>query len=414
MLPEKIVNAGRVPLCALLLLLTCLTASAQDEEPLGTDINRRLPVIGRTQAKEVQFYPLSNGVRRRSVDVSGATSFRMHFKQNPLPGVPPAAPWRLQIRNPADEQDVLWTFCSGGTDDDVWSPEVIGQKAVVFVTAGVDCEGTRVATEERSEPRISVDKVTPLKPVTQEQVPVADQLKPIKEASPSIRQAGRSVAKLLIRRDSGEGEVPCTGFLVGKDLLMTNRHCIRSGTEAKHTSVQFDYDVQGAQPRVTAEVKELVLTSCDLDFVLLRLNKSYACQTPTCSGPTERKPLALSRTEVTQNQSLVAIQHPDGQAKQFSKIGCMPDQLQMVGLSSTRTDFSHKCDTLNGSSGTPLQLLGDGDVIGPVVGLHHLGPRADSTQEAAIKQVNRAVSAWFIIEYITKMNPRLLEELSVQ
>lgn len=404
-----------VPLrrCALLLLLVCTPAAAQEAEPASTVA--QLPVIGRLHKVEIKLFPLDGGVRRKPVNFSGTSSFRLHFTQNQTTqGATPVAPWQVKVVASADNRKVLWEFCSEGGDDDIWSGEIVAENADVIVTSGVDCEGRRVASEGLSEPKLVIDWVSLLKPVTLPQVPFQFKLVAIADAAPSIKQAGRSVAKLIIQRDGGEGDMPCTGFLVGKDLLITNRHCVRSGSEAKRTTVQFDFDRKGIQPPVTAGVTELVLASCDLDFVLLRLNKSFACQTDACAGPMERRPLALSRGDVAQGQTLVAIQHPAGEFKQFSKEGCVSHQVQMVGLSSTRTDFAHKCDTQPGSSGTPLQLLDAGGAVGPVVGLHHLGPRVDGVKDSRGLQANRAVASRFIIEYITQMNRKLLDELMVQ
>ena len=109
----------------------------------------------------------------------------------------------------------------------------------------------------------------------------------------------------------------------------------------------------------------------------------------------------------------MAIQHPDGEAKQVSVTGCIADQLGLMGSSSTLTDFAHKCDTKNGSSGTPVQLINDA-AVGAVVGLHHLGVRIDSVNEEEPKQINRAVNTREIIAYITRLKPELLAELALQ
>jgi V8-like Glu-specific endopeptidase len=94
--------------------------------------------------------------------------------------------------------------------------------------------------------------------------------------------------------------------------------------------------------------------------------------------------------------------------------GCIADQLGLMGSSSTLTDFAHKCDTKNGSSGTPVQLINDAGKVGAVVGLHHLGVRMDSVDDEAPKQINRAVSTKKIIAYITLAKPALLKELVLQ
>jgi hypothetical protein len=166
----------------------------------------------------------------------------------------------------------------------------------------------------------------------------------------------------------------------------------------------------------SAGVKELLLTSCDLDFVLLRLDKSFACQTAACAGALERKPFIMARDDamVTPDRPLIAIQHPDGAAKQVSLKGCVVKMLRMAGSSSTQTDFGHECDTKHGSSGAPLQLVDPTGVPRMVVGLHHLGLRVDSVQQQDPLLLNRAVSTKLIIAYINQVKPALLSELFLE
>ena len=62
------------------------------------------------------------------------------------------------------------------------------------------------------------------------------------------------------------------------------------------------------------------------------------------------------------------IEHPAGESKQVSRVDCKVQGVDLIGRSTDKTDFGHTCDTLGGSSGSP--------VLDPahleVVGLHHL------------------------------------------
>jgi hypothetical protein len=380
--------------------------SFTEAHPQGTiDSPPKLPIIGRVENLSgtdlIELFPLRDGVYVENVDFPGTSSFRLHFSV--LKVRDPAQSWSVRILNFADNKE-LWTFSPAASSRDFWSVEIRGPRARVVVTA--DGSG--------SEPQIIIDKVVHLQSIVTPQTDLNGSLKPISEAPPSIRRTGRSVARLIIQRDEDFEPQPCTGFLVGHDLLMTNRHCIKSGGEAGRTVVQFDFDRDGIQPAVQVGVKELLLTSCDLDFVLLRLDRGFSCLNTACNSPYERPALALARNDtLAVGQRLVAIQHPNGEAKKVSKDGCTVDQLLMVGSSSTLTDFAHKCDTDWGSSGTPLQLLGQGDVVGTVVGLHHLGVRKDNVSSSDPRQVNRAVRTRLIISYITQTRPALLNELTL-
>jgi hypothetical protein len=377
-------------------------------ESINIDYLTALPVIGRvetlTGTKLLKLFPLEGDTFVQRVDFPGASSFRLHFSVL-APRDLPEGSWSVKILNFSDDGE-RWTLTPKGSVRSFWSSEIKGSRARVVVTA----------TEAvASSLQVMIDKVAFLQSITTPQTEINFKLTPIARVPAPIKLAGRSVARLIIQRDGDELPVPCTGFLVGRDILMTNRHCIRSGSEAGNTDVQFDYDMDGMEP-VQVGVKELLLTSCDLDFVLLRLNRSFACQNAACNTAYERVPLRLARnaTLIPQQTKLVAIQHPDGEAKQVSLTGCITDQLRMMGSSSMVTDFAHKCDTKNGSSGSPIQLINDAGAVGAVVGLHHLGVRIDTVGEEEPKFINRAVSIKEIIEYITRLKPALLGDLSLQ
>ena len=395
--------AWRSALIASLLSVRASVPVAQ--EPINIDSLTSLPVIGRVETKLISLFPLEAGntfVQR--VDFPGESSFRLHFSVL-APKDLPTGSWSVRIMNFSDNVE-RWAITPKSSVREFWSSQIKASRARVVVTA-------EPAVADKLQ--VIIDKVAFLQSITIPQTELNFRLKPILKAPAPIQSAGRSVARLIIQRDGDDLPVPCTGFLVGNEILITNRHCIRSGSEARDTDVQFDYDDDNAEP-VQAGVTELLLTSCDLDFVLLRLDKSFACKTAACNTAFERRPLSLSRNpNLTSGQTkLVAIQHPDGEAKQVSTDGCVADELGLMGSSSTLTDFAHKCDTKNGSSGSPVQLINDAGTIGAVVGLHHLGFRLDSPKDEAPRKINRAVNTKEIIAYIKLMKPALLDELALQ
>jgi len=157
--------------------------------------------------------------------------------------------------------------------------------------------------------------------------------------------------------------------------------------------VDFDYDSSRASPS-TLRLTEIVAKDPELDFALLRL-----------AEPSGRWPLRLESREPSEDQALLIIQHPAGEPKQVSVLDCRVSGAQITGLTTKLTDFGHLCDTLGGSSGSPVQDIKSGTVIG----LHHLGFRSGHADP-----VNQAVKIGLIIQRLRDTNPRILVELGVQ
>jgi hypothetical protein len=227
--------------------------------------------------------------------------------------------------------------------------------------------------------RLVVDRYLPLSaPPRQESITGRDQRAAIGTQAQRIRDWGRSVARIRFVGDEGIAYF-CTGFLVAPDLLLTNEHCIQSERERRSALVDFDYDTAGSRARPYL-LSTTVLLDAGLDYGLFRLKKTPG-----------RPPLPLRDTQIADGQALLIIQHPAGEPKQVSLTQCTVSQTSLKGRGEPGTDFGHLCDTLGGSSGSPVQDPRNGDVVG----LHHLGFRKGSPGA-----VNQAVKIGKILQDI--------------
>lgn len=349
-----------------ILLCVCLigNVSAQNEIPITVERSRVLSHYGETEMVQLSL-PLQPGVGVvASTDIkrSGASALRLHF----LVTAPAAVPtWIVQVSDKKDKK--IWAYSSASdTNTDFWSDEIPGEVAKVEV----------IASAPNTNLQLSVDRLIVSRKPTEVRALTVNKLQSISEASSTIQGWGRSVARLVFVGD-GNGQFLCTGFLVALDLFLTNNHCIKTPTEMSSGLAEFDYDRPDATP-VTLRFKKIVMTNQALDFTLLRL-----------ATPSDRPPFTFD-TSVTENRPMVIIQHPAGRPKQVSIENCKVFGAQIPGVTPTLTDFGHGCDTLGGSSGSPVIDIQSGRVLG----LHHLGFIPPN------QPINRAVRIQQILDFL--------------
>lgn len=194
------------------------------------------------------------------------------------------------------------------------------------------------------------------------------------EMLPSVEGA---VAKLTFikTRNGFPARFVCSGFLIANDLLLTNEHCVATQDVCDTTKALFGFSVNQfgiARPKEQLRCLQVEKVSAPLDYALLRLEGS----------PGERwGTLRLAERAARAGEKVFVVQHPAGEAKQISDENCV-----VVGPSVTggapNADLSHSCDTLGGSSGSPVL-----DASGEVLALHHLGKNASGP----FAELNRAV-----------------------
>jgi serine protease len=356
--------------------------SVQAQEPLIIERDKVFASYGVVVPKSISLFPIESQIGKvfeQVISQQGTTSLRLHFQVQSAPQTPS---WAVRVLDTTRAE--LWSYSSvSSTGADFWSRELPRDRVIVEI----------YSVQVNSPLKLAIDKIAvSAPPVTPKSITPPDQRVDIESQSAETRQWGRSVARLRFIGDDGR-QYLCTGFLVSSDLLLTNHHCIKSDSEMRSALVDFDYDSSAASP-TTLQLRELVAKDPELDFALLRLAESPG-----------RQALSLDSTEPDQDQALLVIQHPAGLPKQVSILDCRVNGTQVNGLSSRATDFGHLCDTLGGSSGSPVQATASGKVIG----LHHLGFRSGSD-----KLFNQAVKIGLIVQFLRDNNSALLGELGIR
>jgi V8-like Glu-specific endopeptidase len=194
----------------------------------------------------------------------------------------------------------------------------------------------------------------------------------------AVSTLSRPIAKLSFVKNGRQ--FTCSGFMYGKNLLMTNEHCVNSTQLCRSTVAIFHYQLENGQMDSGDQYRctEFIAANRDLDYALLKLEGSPGEQWGT---------LPLSHDGVKANEPLMIIQHPGGRPKMISLINCTSKEPIADGIKSA-SDFTHECDTEHGSSGSPVLTLN-----GRVIGLHHFG-----VAEGQFWNQNRAVRMSLIMD----------------
>jgi V8-like Glu-specific endopeptidase len=172
--------------------------------------------------------------------------------------------------------------------------------------------------------------------------------------------AGRQVARLSVPRFMGgqekRGVGLGTGWLVAPHLMLTNHHVIAardmsreqpvSDTDFKiqgeHTIAWFDYHREGEHTHMVA-AKELVASSRELDYALLRLEDSPDL------AVRYRMVLTPRNAPLQQGVRLNIVQCPGGGPLRFAIRNNF-----FVGTGEKRYQIRYLTDTVPGSSGSPV------------------------------------------------------------
>ena len=179
-----------------------------------------------------------------------------------------------------------------------------------------------------------------------------------------------AVARAICRIRIGSGAG--TGALVGRRLLMTNNHVLRSVEDALAAEAQFDYheNVSGDLLPVHAyrlDPKTFFVTDRVLDFTIVAIAETSAKGQPISRYPWIKLIPIIGKAE--KGDPLNIIQHPRGGLKQIAL-----RNNEVIVIPDGKPDFLYyTTDTEPGSSGSPC--FND---QWELVALHHSGvPRMD-------------------------------------
>ncbi|MGA4604856.1 PKD domain-containing protein [Pseudoalteromonas maricaloris] len=188
------------------------------------------------------------------------------------------------------------------------------------------------------------------------------------QSHPVEFERSRPVARLLMN-----GSGLCTGWRVGADNRMfTNNHCVGSASELTNTEVWFNYQstsCNGSQRETVVKVtgKDFLKTDYTLDYTLFTINDFAKAQPFGYFGLDVRNP--------SQGERIYIPQHGSGNPKELSIESdqdtnglCSVNQATANGR-GTGTDIGYYCDTIGGSSGSPVLAASTNNVVA----LHHLG-----------------------------------------
>ena len=331
----------------LVALLSGAAASAQEMETWSFDVSDSIGYSGQVEnlVDPLPLRKVEGLAFRREMAISRPTRFRFSITR------PSAGAFEVRMRGSGGR--TVWRYLGDERSAGfLWTSELTGPSVVLEVTLSRADSSLQLAIDQRVETTIYAHRQTLF----------AHDLQWIRDQDPATQQWGRSV--VLLSLADRKGSYPCTGWVIAPQTIITNFHCIPSD-EVRTSGLVRMYEDGVGEP-----------TSATLTRLWHRGDSSqygnpgldYAIAFFDSAGP---PPLKLAPGRPGLGDHLLLIGHPDGKPKRISRTGCEVALVEALGAGSDpddKTDFAHRCDTIGGSSGSPVF-----DLQGRVLGLHHLG-----------------------------------------
>lgn len=185
----------------------------------------------------------------------------------------------------------------------------------------------------------------------------------------------------------------CTGFLITDDIMITNNHCVPVELAAKGIKANFRY-LEGVETSSEDmhECDTFIMTSVEHDFTLLWCSgspgKKYGVVDIDTSNKEVGTPIFLIQQNCDQREAPYCKW-----TKKYSRCAL---------LDKEDFEFSYECDTLDGSSGSPIF----DEETGRVIGIHQGGYTRRFTN---LELYNHGIKMRDIIPVIKEAYPRLLD-----
>ncbi|NTS76439.1 PKD domain-containing protein [Catenovulum sp. SM1970] len=205
---------------------------------------------------------------------------------------------------------------------------------------------------------------------------------------PTEVDRSRPVARLLIG-----GRSLCTAWRVGdSNHMFTNNHCVETAAELASTEIWFNYQSKtcnGWEKETVVKVtpKDFLKTDITLDYTLFTINN--------LASVSQFGYLGLDVRNANQGERIYIPQHGSGNPKELSiesdrdSNGLCQVNDPTVNGGGYNTDIGYYCDTIGGSSGSPVIAASTNNVIA----LHHLG--GCYNKGAQISRIWPQVSSFF-------------------
>lgn len=178
----------------------------------------------------------------------------------------------------------------------------------------------------------------------------------------------------------------CTAFLINRNTIMTNNHCI--STNAQAVGALFK-PLRDDNTRDSYLCEKLLVTNYMLDFSLIQ-----------CTGNPGDKygHIPLSQRKIEEDDSIYVVQE---NCNYLDNPRCIIDKYFAFGITtqSVSNKISHDADTLPGSSGSPI-FAEDTDEL---IGLHNAGKGDTSYSDAS----NYAIPIKQIRQYLVTNYPEI-------
>ncbi|MDR4441710.1 trypsin-like serine peptidase [Bacillus cereus] len=176
-----------------------------------------------------------------------------------------------------------------------------------------------------------------------EEIVLRNNLRQIATLQRAVHLAG-AVARILLAPLPNGDTVVGTGFLIDKDLLLTNNHVFPTKESTIGARVQFNYQKDLANnflpvDEYTCESDALFITDAELDYTVVKLSNNPGAKWGFIGIPNE--------TDINEGEDVFIIQHPGGAEKMISL-----SENMVTAVSGDKVQYI--TDTLGGSSGSPV------------------------------------------------------------
>jgi S1-C subfamily serine protease len=187
----------------------------------------------------------------------------------------------------------------------------------------------------------------------------------------------KEIAVSVFEATTGTGTAKGTAFLVGKNLVLTNKHVLASDSECRKFGINLNHVEE------FVGCKEVLHCSNKHDFCLIKLNEMKNGK----EVGEEVAPLELSNQAPLRNDMGLVVGNSYG-------VGI--HAASYTGLRDMNDNWGHFCRVFSGNSGSPLL-----NVEGKVLGIHFArGGGADSYGGPGDRNLGLAVKSSVILKEI--------------